>query len=181
MAGKLTNKQKTFINAYLANGFNATQAAIKAGYSEKTARQIGSENLTKPVIRAAIDERLSTHVMTADEALARLSAQARGSMIDFMDEKLRTLDLIKADRANQLHLIKKFSHTKTAKSETISIELYDAQAALVHIIKETHLKAGEATDRTEVIDTLSDDERAAKIAALLDKARARRDRQSPSE
>lgn len=42
----LIPKQQRFVEEYLV-GFNATQAAICAGYSEKTARNIGSENLTK--------------------------------------------------------------------------------------------------------------------------------------
>lgn len=48
---KLTKKQKDFCK-YLASGLNATQAALKAGYSKKTARFIASENLTKPYIAA---------------------------------------------------------------------------------------------------------------------------------
>lgn len=51
---KLTLKQSAFIKEYLLNGGNATQAAIKAGYSKKTAQAIGAENLTKPVIQKAI-------------------------------------------------------------------------------------------------------------------------------
>lgn len=51
---KLTIKQDAFVKAYLLNGGNATQAAVKAGYSEKTAQAIGAENLTKPVVREAI-------------------------------------------------------------------------------------------------------------------------------
>ena len=54
---KLTIKQKKFADEYIISG-NATQAAISAGYSEKTARKIGSENLTKPDIKAYIDERM---------------------------------------------------------------------------------------------------------------------------
>ena len=53
---KLTKRQDAFVKAYLLNGFNAAQAAIDAGYSEKTARSIGSENLTKPDIQKAIQE-----------------------------------------------------------------------------------------------------------------------------
>ena len=51
---ELTLKQSAFIKAYLLNGGNATQAAIKAGYSEKTEQAIGAENLKKPVIQNAI-------------------------------------------------------------------------------------------------------------------------------
>ena len=51
----LTEKQKRFCQEYLKN-FNATQAAIKAGYSRKTCRQIGSENLTKPAVQNYLAE-----------------------------------------------------------------------------------------------------------------------------
>ncbi len=52
----LTQKQEAFARNYVANGFNATQAAISAGYSEDTAQSIGAENLTKPLVAARIDE-----------------------------------------------------------------------------------------------------------------------------
>jgi phage terminase small subunit len=51
----LTLKQQRFVDEYLVD-LNATQAAIRAGYSEKTARSIGDENLTKPDIATAIQE-----------------------------------------------------------------------------------------------------------------------------
>lgn len=52
---KLTDKQERFIQEYLID-LNATQAAIRAGYSENTARAIGYENLTKPHIQESIAE-----------------------------------------------------------------------------------------------------------------------------
>lgn len=52
---KLTKKQKLFATEYLVD-LNATQAAIRAGYSKKTARVIGGENLLKPAIQEAIQE-----------------------------------------------------------------------------------------------------------------------------
>lgn len=52
---KLTPKQQCFCNEYLVD-LNATQAAIRAGYSKRTANRIGPENLSKPVIAAAIAE-----------------------------------------------------------------------------------------------------------------------------
>lgn len=54
----LTAKQQKFADEYLID-LNATQAAIRAGYSSKTAKEIGSENLSKPNIRAYIDERMA--------------------------------------------------------------------------------------------------------------------------
>lgn len=61
---KLTAKQDAFVKAYLLNGGNATQAAIDAGYSKNTAKAIGSENLTKPDIKAAIE----AHQQKGDES-----------------------------------------------------------------------------------------------------------------
>lgn len=51
---KLTPKQEMFVLEYLKD-LNATQAAIRAGYSQKTAQAIGAENLTKPLVKEAID------------------------------------------------------------------------------------------------------------------------------
>ena len=55
---KLTAKQRLFADEYIKSG-NATQSAIKAGYSPKTVRSIGQENLTKPDIKAYIDAKMA--------------------------------------------------------------------------------------------------------------------------
>ena len=54
----MTKKQKRFIEEYLID-LNATQAAIRAGYSPDTAQQMGSENLSKPVISAEISKAMA--------------------------------------------------------------------------------------------------------------------------
>ena len=78
---RMTEKQKRFCDFYIETG-NAKEAAIRAGYSEKTAKQIGQENLTKPDLRAYIDERLAElkNERTADaqEVLEYLTAVMRG-------------------------------------------------------------------------------------------------------
>jgi phage terminase small subunit len=53
--GKLTDKQEMFCREYVID-WNATRAAIAAGYSEDTAKQTGYENLTKPYIKEYIEE-----------------------------------------------------------------------------------------------------------------------------
>lgn len=77
---KLTTKQKRFADEYIISG-NATEAARRAGYSEKTAGVIGSENLTKPNISSYIKRRMdeieSKKIMTLEEALALTSTIAR--------------------------------------------------------------------------------------------------------
>ena len=97
----LTAKQQLFVDAYFACNFNATRAAIRAGYSKKTAYSIGSENLRKPDVSAAIKKRMSECVMGADEALARLSAQARVDMADFLDIPVPDEELSPADKAKR--------------------------------------------------------------------------------
>ena len=78
---RMTEKQKRFCDFYIETR-NAKEAAIRAGYSEKTAKQIGQENLTKPDLRAYIDERLAElkNERTADaqEVLEYLTAVMRG-------------------------------------------------------------------------------------------------------
>lgn len=69
---KLTDKQELFAREFIKD-LNATQAAIRAGYSEKTARAIGSENLTKPDIQQRVaelnQERLERVQIDADYVL----------------------------------------------------------------------------------------------------------------
>lgn len=78
---KMTLKQQRFADEYIITG-NATQAAIKAGYSKKTARAIANENLTKPYIKEYIDERLakleSEKIATQEEVLQYLTSVMRG-------------------------------------------------------------------------------------------------------
>lgn len=78
---KLTAKQQKFVTAYVELG-NATQAALEAGYSKKTAYQSGAENLRKPQIKLAVDELMKKleddKIMKADEAMKLLTRIARG-------------------------------------------------------------------------------------------------------
>lgn len=124
----LTDKQRVFIVEYLTC-WNASEAARRAGYSAKTAYSIGSENLRKPEIRAAIDARLQTMAMGAEEVLARLSALATADLADFLNDAGSRLDLKRARAQGKLHLVKKFSKTK----QGTSIELHDAKDVLVQL------------------------------------------------
>lgn len=65
----LTDKQRLFCREYLTD-LNATQAAIRAGYSEKTARSIGQENLTKPDIQAEVQRMMRKRVEMVDRSAA---------------------------------------------------------------------------------------------------------------
>lgn len=78
---KLSPKQKAFAEYYIETG-NATESAIKAGYSKKTARVIGQENLLKPAIKSYIDEKMkeleSKRIAKAEEVLEYLTRVLRG-------------------------------------------------------------------------------------------------------
>jgi len=77
----LTEKQKSFADEYIIS-LNATDAAIKAGYSKNSAKEIGHENLTKPHIKKYIENRLkekeSARIATQDEVLEYLTEVMRG-------------------------------------------------------------------------------------------------------
>ena len=105
---KLTPKQKAFADAYIECG-NQTEAARKAGYSEKAARQIGGENMTKPAVSAYIKSRMdeleAQHVATADEVMRFYSAVMRGEVKDQFG-----LDASLQDRLNAgKELMKRFA------------------------------------------------------------------------
>lgn len=78
----MTPKQQRFVQEYLVD-LNATQAAIRAGYSEPSAYAIGVENLRKPQIQALIkeaqQERAVRSGLTQDYVLARLQVEAEFS------------------------------------------------------------------------------------------------------
>jgi phage terminase small subunit len=79
--GALTEKQKRFCDFYIKFG-NATEAAIQSGYSKKTAKQIGQQNLSKVYLRSYIDSRLekleSTRIADATEVMQYLTSVMRG-------------------------------------------------------------------------------------------------------
>ena len=79
MRDTLTPKQQAFVREYLAD-FNGAQAAIRAGYSPRTARSIAQENLTKPDIQKAIEKATKRAAeqagLTVDWVVSRLMALA---------------------------------------------------------------------------------------------------------
>jgi phage terminase small subunit len=86
---KLTAKQELFVKEYLID-LNATQAAIRAGYSEKTAEVIACENLRKPniakAIQAAMDKRASKLEITAEKVLAEIAKLGFSNMQNIYGE-----------------------------------------------------------------------------------------------
>lgn len=155
IVSELTDKEQAFVQHYLTC-WNASEAARLAGYSEKSARSIGSENLTKPNIRAAIAARMAEQAMDADEALARLADLARGDIRELLTfDDAGVFSGLKLHRDAPLHLIKKLTPTKYGTA----VELHDSFAALIKV-GETHglFKAGDDILKYLDLSKLSDDQ-----------------------
>jgi len=94
---KLTPKQAKFCREYMVN-LCATQAAIRAGYSKKSARVIGMENLTKPAIQAHIadlvDKQAKKTEITAEYVLTEIKAAHIEAKGQDRRSNLRALELL---------------------------------------------------------------------------------------
>lgn len=118
---KLNPKQQRFVEEYLID-LNATQAAIRAGYSPKTATAIASENLAKPNISAAIAcamaERSKRTGITQDRVLEELAKVAFIKLTDIVDDtgKIKA-DATDEDRACIESIKYKRTDTDTGYSE----------------------------------------------------------------
>ena len=92
MVDELTDKQRMFVKEYMKD-LNATQSAIRAGYSEDTAKQIGYENLTKPYIQEAIQKEMEERTKKAE-----ISAEyVLGSLKQIADRCMQAEEVMKYD------------------------------------------------------------------------------------
>lgn len=180
----LSIKHQQFAEEYL-RCFNATKAyqSVYPNVSRVTAASNGYRLLKdKSEVAEYIQQRLSETAMSADEVLMRLAEQARGNMGDFIratSDGSFTFDLSNADEAQKLGLIRKA--TKTVRRigamevEEISVDLYDAQAALVHLGKHLDLFSDKINIKLEkelnsALDALEkslDSDTYAKVLAVL--------------
>jgi phage terminase small subunit len=141
---KLTAKQERFVAEYLID-LNATQAAIRAGYSPVSARQIADENMAKPDIRSAIDKTLAERSrrtgVTADRVINELAKIAFFNSEDIFDLKEATLleCLSREDTAAVASI--KVKRTPTDDGEIVEREVktYDKVKALTLLGKHVGL------------------------------------------
>lgn len=153
----MTPKQKSFVYEFLSD-HNATQAAIRAGYSKKWAGTNADKLLKNTNIKAEIDRAMKEKAMKADEVLSRMSDIARGSAADYLtfDKWGHVfLDLERMKDEGKMHLVKKYRVTK----QGTEIELYDAQSALVYLGKRHGVWVDKDTAdwRREVIELIRAD------------------------
>lgn len=153
---KLTDLQRKFVKEYLID-LNATQAAIRAGYSEKTAYNTGHENLKKPLISAALHAEMKKRErrteITADRVLRELAKIGFSEMTDFLEietarvlvgrdpetgepiSEIRQLVLMKDTESTPKEKLAAIAEVKQARDGSISFRLHDKKGALDSIAK----------------------------------------------
>ncbi len=179
----LKPKQARFVEEYLID-LNATEAAIRAGYSAKTAAVIGYENLTKPHIAAAIATARSKQsertALTADMVVRELAKIGFANMGDYLrvikpggdpyvDFSMLTRDQAAALREVTVDTYVEGHGENARKVRRIKFKLGDKRAALVALGKHFGLFAAtnhERTDKSEVDATDARERIARRIASI---------------
>lgn len=132
----MTKKQKRFVEEYLID-LNATQAAIRAGYSPATAKEIGCENLTKPNISEAISkamaERSRRTGINQDRVLQELARIGFAKITDVVDPDTAKIRPDASD--DDLACIQSIKIKPNEFGTEREVKLYDKKSALVDLGK----------------------------------------------
>lgn len=130
----MTKKQKLFVQEYLID-LNATQAAIRAGYSPETAGSIGAENLKKPEIKNAIDkamaERSRRTGISQDRVLHELAKIGFANITDVVDPD--TAKILPNAKEEDLACIQSIKIKPNEWGTEREIKMYDKKSALVDL------------------------------------------------
>lgn len=161
---KLTEKQRRFVDYYVETG-NKTEAAKKAGYSEKTAASIGDENLRKPAIKAAIDARLreleGKRIAKADEVMQFLTSTLRGEVKEERvvvegtgegrsDARIIKVQVSARDRLEAAKsLLKRYPMLLDAKEQKLRLQKLEAEIRAAEQVDD---------DAVTIVDDLGDDD-----------------------
>lgn len=187
----LTAKEERFCYEYLANGFNATKACIKAGYSEKTARSIGNHLLTKVDIQTriqAMKDNLAetagiSALMVANEH-AKIAFSGVAHLHNSWIERKELEDLTEDQKACIQEISTKVVKVNVGSRENpvmadveyVRIKTYDKQKSLDAISDLLGFNAPKKTEVTgkdgrDLFKGMTDDELEAKIKELEAKNR----------
>lgn len=161
---KLTTKQRKFALEYVKSG-NATESAIKAGYSKKTARSVGSENLSKPDIKKFIDEKMKEiedgKIADAVEVLQFITRVVRGeekeTVVVTTAEEVQTLEKeadIKTKLVAAKELLKRFPATNDELQKAI-LDKARAEADIARL-KADLMKGTDGEDKVVIVDDISE-------------------------
>ena len=176
----LTPRRRRFVEEYLID-LNATQAALRAGYSPRTAKKESWSLLTDPAVRAAVAgaqaERSRRTSITADRVLEELASIAFADIGDFVSwgrDGVRLNDSSNLAK-DQRRAVAEVYQTKTRDGGSVRFKLHDKRAALSDIgrhlgmFKERHEHSGPDGGPivTEDVTELTELERAHRLAGLL--------------
>lgn len=153
----MTKKQKLFVQEYLID-LNATQAAIRAGYSPDTAYSIGNENLRKPEIKNAIDkamaERSRRTGISQDRVLQELAKIGFANITDVVDPD--TAKIRFDAKEEDLACIQSIKIKPNEWGTEREIKMYDKKAALVDIGKHLGMFKENVNVNVETSEKLDD-------------------------
>ncbi len=165
MSGKLNDRQKRFADEYLID-FNATEAAKRAGYSEKTAYSMGSENLKKPDILDYIEKRKKARIdrtqITQDKVIIELAKIAFADGMDFATVGKRNRVLLTPTENLPLEKRAAVASVKKGAKGAVEVKTYDKVKALELLGKHLGLwdkaaGSGEVEDLAPLAEMLKDD------------------------
>lgn len=132
----MTKKQKRFVEEYLID-LNATQAAIRAGYSPHTAKDIGCENLAKPNIAAAVSQAMAERSrrtgINQDRVLQELARIGFAKITDVIDPETAKIRVDASD--DDLACIQSIKIKPNEFGTEREVKLYDKKSALVDLGK----------------------------------------------
>jgi len=184
--GKLTPKQLKFVEEYLANQGHGANAAIKAGYSKKTAYAIASRLLKnveiKKIIRDRTDKGLAKAQVTVERTLEHQAVIAYSDISDFLDfdedgrprlNLLKTPHMTKAIRSFGIHepeRIDEDSSVEPREIRSFTLTLWDKNAANRSLMQHLGMFEPDTEPGSEDADetvTMSDLDVARRIAYLL--------------
>lgn len=160
---RFTARQRRFVEEYLID-LNATQAAIRAGYSTKTAQVIGAQNLTKPMVAEAIQRAVAKRSqrtgITSDRVVAELGRIAFSDMREFATwgaggVRLKSSEALLEDAAR---CVAELSQTVTQHGGTIRFKLHDKVAALAKLAEHLGMFGADAGADFSDIAKLTDEE-----------------------
>lgn len=163
MTGKLNVRQTKFVQEYLISG-NATKAAIKAGYSKKTARSLGQRMLTnvdiKKAIAAAQKKTAERHEGLRDQVINELKLIAFSKISDFVEWKTGNVKLVDSSKLTETQraCVSEVSQTVTESGGSIRFKLHSKIDALDKLCRHLGLYAPQKIETKRDLSEMSDEE-----------------------
>jgi phage terminase small subunit len=172
----MTIKQKLFCEAYLQNGFNATQAAITAGYSKKTAGSTGSEYLEKPKIKSYLNKRIKGLLSEQEkltlewlQSVLKITRADIRKVITWNEDNLTLKPSDTIDDATA-YAIQEVSETIGAQHSRRAVKLESKTKALELLGKYLAILSDNEPPAADQTEKINREERKRRIAALAKKA-----------